>query len=194
MDIAWKSIARDDGSVAIMVMLPVQAVSEDGKSFAISGVSGDSLNTELGLLRLPCPIQDLMPDSLDGLTLVFPSPDDEIAKWHDAHRATVVSISPLASVPPDRSYRDAWTYDGAAISHDMGKAREIHRNKIRAARAPLFAVLDIEYQRADETGDKAAKAAIAARKVSLRDATRDPQIDAANTIDALKQAWPKALS
>ena len=32
------------------------------------------------------------------------------------------------------------------ITTDMAKAREIHKNKIRAARKPLLESLDIEFQ------------------------------------------------
>ena len=35
---------------------------------------------------------------------------------------------------------------------DMAKAREIHKDKIRAARAEKFKELDIEFQKALETG------------------------------------------
>ena len=35
---------------------------------------------------------------------------------------------------------------------DMAKAREIHKNRIRDARAPKLAELDIEFQKAQETG------------------------------------------
>ena len=34
---------------------------------------------------------------------------------------------------------------------DMAKAREIHKTKIRIAREPLLAALDIEFQKALET-------------------------------------------
>ena len=34
---------------------------------------------------------------------------------------------------------------------DMAKAKEIHKTKIRTAREPLLAALDIEFQKALET-------------------------------------------
>jgi Iap family predicted aminopeptidase len=79
------------------------------------------------------------------------------------------------------------------ITLNMAKAREIQRDRIRALREPLFADLDVAYQRADENGDAEAKAAIAARKQALRDATKDPAIDAAKTPEELKAAIPDAL-
>jgi hypothetical protein len=79
------------------------------------------------------------------------------------------------------------------IAINMAKAREIQRDRIRALREPLFADLDVAYQRADEIGDAEAKAAIAARKQALRDATKDPAIDAAKTPEELKAAIPDVL-
>ena len=70
---------------------------------------------------------------------------------------------------------------------DMAKAREIHKNKIRAARTPKLAELDIEFQKALETG--ASTTDIVAKKQALRDAPADSGIAAANDTDALKAQW-----
>ena len=70
---------------------------------------------------------------------------------------------------------------------DMAKAREIHKNKIRDARAPKLAELDIEFQKAQETG--ADTSAIVAKKNALRDAPADSGIAAASDTDALKAQW-----
>ena len=51
---------------------------------------------------------------------------------------------------------------------DMAKAREIHKNKIRIAREPKLAELDIEFQKALETG--ASTTEIVTKKQKLRDA------------------------
>lgn len=80
------------------------------------------------------------------------------------------------------------------ITIDMHRARDIHRDRIRAARATALAALDVAYQRADEQGDAAAKAAIAAQKQALRDAPADPRIDAASTVEALGAVWPAGLA
>ena len=87
---------------------------------------------------------------------------------------------------PDRDYRNAWIDTGNGIGHDMGKARAIHRDKLRAERAPLLAELDVAYQRADERGDAQEKRRVATEKQRLRDITDDPRIDAAETVDALR--------
>ena len=70
---------------------------------------------------------------------------------------------------------------------DMAKAREIHKTNIRNARAPKLAELDIEFQKALETG--ASTTDIVAKKQALRDAPADSGIAAASDTDALKAQW-----
>ena len=70
---------------------------------------------------------------------------------------------------------------------DMAKAREIHKTNIRAAREEKFKELDIEFQKALETG--ASTTDIVAKKQALRDAPADSGIAAASDTDALKAQW-----
>ena len=70
---------------------------------------------------------------------------------------------------------------------DMAKAREIHKTNIRDARKPKLAELDIEFQKALETG--ASTTDIVAKKQALRDAPADSDIAAASDTDALKAQW-----
>ena len=72
---------------------------------------------------------------------------------------------------------------------DMAKAREIHKNKIRYARAEKFKELDVEFQRAIEKDDATKKAEIVTKKQALRDAPADSEIAAASNTDALKAQW-----
>ena len=74
---------------------------------------------------------------------------------------------------------------------DMTKAKEIHRDNIRYAREPLLAALDIEFQRALETG--ASTTDIVAKKQALRDAPADSGIAAASDADALKAQWNTSI-
>lgn len=94
------------------------------------------------------------------------------------------------TIPTDRTFRDAWVQSAGKISVDMPRAREVQRERLRAARAPLLEALDVSYQRADEAKDEAAKKRVAAEKQRLRDVTRHPAIDAAKTPEQLKAAWP----
>ena len=70
---------------------------------------------------------------------------------------------------------------------DMAKAREIHKTKIREARTPKLAELDIEFQKAQETS--ADTSAIVAKKQALRDAPADSAIASASDTAALKSQW-----
>lgn len=117
-----------------------------------------------------------------------PTPQECIAKWHESARANVVSIAPLdpAVIPADRTFRDAWKLDKGGIVHDLGKAKEIQRARIRAARDPLFADLDTQQLRALAAGDGKAVQAIEAKKQALRDAPADPAIEKAGSVEELK--------
>ena len=74
---------------------------------------------------------------------------------------------------------------------DMAKAREIHKNNISAVRTEKFKELDIEFQKALETG--ASTTDIVAKKQALRDAPADSGIAAASDTDALKAQWKTAI-
>lgn len=95
--------------------------------------------------------------------------------------------------PADRTYRNAWKDQDGAIVHDMLKARDIHRELIRRARAALFAGLDAQWFKAQEQGDSATAAVIAAKKQALRDAPASARIDNAASVDELKSLTLDAL-
>lgn len=77
------------------------------------------------------------------------------------------------------------------ITVNMDKARDIHRNAMRQAREPKFKELDVAYMVAIERGQDTAE--IIAQKQALRDVTKDPAIDAAQTTEELKAVWPEVL-
>ena len=74
---------------------------------------------------------------------------------------------------------------------DMAKAREIHKNNIRAAREPLLNALDIEFQKALETS--ASTTDIVSKKQALRDAPADSAITSASDEVALKAQWNTSI-
>lgn len=76
-------------------------------------------------------------------------------------------------LPDDREFRAAWTWKTPepVIDIDALKAVDVTKQRLRAERAPELARLDIEYQKADEQGDAAKKAEVAALKQVLRDVT-----------------------
>ena len=98
-------------------------------------------------------------------------------------------------IPSDRTFRSSWVQVGigttATVSEDMTKAREIHKTNIRTAREPLLAALDVEFQKALETGSSTTD--IVAKKQALRDAPADSAIDAATDADALKAQWNTSI-
>ena len=79
------------------------------------------------------------------------------------------------------------------ISIDMKKAREVYREAIRQARKDRLAAADVAFIRALEAGDADTQKTAAEEKVRLRDATANPAIEKAKTVEALKAAWDEAL-
>tara|TARA_R100001015_G_C4624646_1_gene182868 strand:+ start:1495 stop:1770 length:276 start_codon:yes stop_codon:yes gene_type:complete len=73
------------------------------------------------------------------------------------------------------------------IKINMAKAKKIHKDYIRFAREDKLAELDIEFQKALETGANTTD--IVAKKQALRDAPADSAIEAATDEAALKAQW-----
>jgi hypothetical protein len=104
------------------------------------------------------------------------------------------NLSPLIieySDLPDQMFCKAWFVANGKVNVDMDYARELHRNRMRGARFNKLAELDIEFQRALETGTDTKD--IVARKQALRDVTKDPGIEAATTTQELRSVWPEIL-
>ena len=96
------------------------------------------------------------------------------------------------SLDIDNDYFSAYDYSewsGAEVNID--KAKSLHLDKFREARKPKLSALDIAYSRADETGDAAKKAEIAAAKQELRDVTK---IALPETLEEIKAVWPEILN
>lgn len=92
--------------------------------------------------------------------------------------------------PAERTFRDGWeaNADTGVISVNMAKAKDIWRDKIRAARVEPLAALDTAFMKAQETG--ASTTQIVADKQALRDAPALSSIDAATTPDELTAIQP----
>jgi len=88
------------------------------------------------------------------------------------------------TVPTDRTFRNAWSFSGDAVEVDMTEALAIHKDNLRAERAPRLADLDVSYMKALEAGTGAP--AIATEKETLRNITNDSRLAAATTPDELK--------
>ena len=70
-------------------------------------------------------------------------------------------------------------------------AKDIHKDKIRHARKPLFQKLDVEFQIAMEKGEDLKP--IAEKKQKLRAAPQDSKIDEIEDVEELKQLWDEEL-
>lgn len=94
------------------------------------------------------------------------------------------------TLPAKRTFREGWeaNADTGVISVNMTKAKDIWRDKIRAAREPELAKLDTAFMKALEAG--ADTTAIVAQKQALRDAPAHADIDAATTPDELIAVQP----
>ena len=92
-------------------------------------------------------------------------------------------------IPAERTFREGWqANDDGTITVNMTKAKDIWRDKIRAARDPELAKLDAEFMKALEAGSSTTQ--IIADKNTLRDAPSHADIDAATTPDELKAVQP----
>ena len=111
----------------------------------------------------------------------------------DARNVVVVEAGDL---PHAGSLRAAWRQDGAAVPvFDMGRGRSIKTDLIRPERNKRLAVLDVDYIRADESGNTEEKEKIATLKQKLRDlpSTIQPALDAIDnpeTLEDYNPTWP----
>tara|TARA_Y100000385_G_C13024376_1_gene607722 strand:- start:800 stop:1147 length:348 start_codon:yes stop_codon:yes gene_type:complete len=87
------------------------------------------------------------------------------------------------TVPTDRTFRGAWTFNEAVVEVDMTAAKAIHKDNLRAERKPRLEALDVDYMKALEAGSGAD--AIATQKATLRNITDDARIDACTTPEQL---------
>lgn len=132
----------------------------------------------------------------DGMLIIICPADktnltlDEIKARNCPTDKTIYTVQP-SDCPTDRSFRDAWSYDGTNFGVNITKAKEIHRDNIRNARTPKLAELDVEFQKALETG--ASTTDIVTRKQALRDAPADSAIDAATDEAGLKAQWNTSI-
>ena len=121
----------------------------------------------------------LMPADNCGLTI-------EEIQAKDVPDGVTSYIVKHGDLPSDTDFQNAWVYKDGKVEVDLAKAKEVHKEYIRRERKEKLAALDIEFQRALETGDTSA---VVAKKQALRDATADSAIDAATSTDQLKAQW-----
>jgi len=135
-------------------------------------------NQENGIMAVCVPAQNC------GLTV------EQIAAKDCPEGARIIENTDLDSL--DNEFRNAWSCDADMNpTIDMEKARDVWRDKIRMARRPKLAELDIQYMRAQEAGEDTS--AIVDTKNKLRDFPAKPEIDSASTVEELKVIWDNDL-
>lgn len=83
----------------------------------------------------------------------------------------------------DRYFRDAWELKNGKIVENLDKAKEIHKEKLREERKPLFEKLDVDYMRALERNEETKF--IISEKTRLRDITK--KVDSCENLDDIKK-------
>jgi len=122
-----------------------------------------------------------------GLSIIIPSGavEDSVK---DVPENTAYEIVNTADVPPDRIFRNAWEHDATSapekVRTNMAKAKGVAHIARRAARAALFAPLDIEAT----IPSKSTASETKRQTVRDDDALKQIAIDAASTEQELKAA------
>lgn len=104
-----------------------------------------------------------------------------------------VRVVTETEIPADRTFRGAWMLGPNGIEHDMDKAREIQKNRLRELRSPLFEPIERAQRTALANGDLTTAKDMEEQLQALRDVTADPSITTAQTVDELKAALPAVL-
>jgi len=108
---------------------------------------------------------------------------------------STADIVDKSDVLSDRTFRNAWiTSKGKSTEVDLTKAKVIAKEKVREARTPKFAELDIAYQRAVEEDDSDKQAAVVVKKQTARDATADTKITNADSVANLKTGMNEVIT
>lgn len=93
----------------------------------------------------------------------------------------------------DRLFRDSWVSDGDVVKVDMDKARDIHMQRIRKARADALEANDTAWLTATKKGDTAAVQAAGREAQRLRDLPKTVDLSVASTPAELAAIWPEGL-
>lgn len=109
-------------------------------------------------------------NDLGGVSVCSPTGelDIETTKAKDTPEHSIIVDS--ATLPDaDNDFFDAWELQGGSVVVNIGKAKAITKNRLRAERAPLLQAQDVLYMKALEQGQDTS--AIVAEKQRLRDIT-----------------------
>ena len=128
-----------------------------------------------------------------GVSVIIPTGElsiEEVAA-KDVPEGVAYEIVEDDAIPSDRTFRNAWVANGAAVDVDLDQAKAIGHDKRRAARAEEFKphdeVIMKQIPGADAVAAEAARAAIRTKYEQVQTA-----IDAATTPDEIKTALEAA--
>jgi hypothetical protein len=98
----------------------------------------------------------------------------------------------VSSLDIDNNFFNAYEFDKeVGVKVNIEKAKAIHLDKFRSARAPKLAKLDVDFMKAVEANDEEKKTEIIAAKQALRDVTLTPLPD---DLAGIKATWPDILN
>ena len=121
-----------------------------------------------------------------GVSVIVPTGSVELA-LKDVPPGVPYEIVDAADIPSDRTFRNAWIADGAAVAVDLGKAKDIGHDIRRQQRSeefqPFDEIIAKQIPGADALAAEAARAEIRNKYAEIQDA-----INAAETTDSIKLA------
>ena len=122
----------------------------------------------------------------DGLVKVFTPTEVGLSTADLSELARVVvpkgisfKIIDQSEVPSDRTFRDAWKEEGESVGVDIVKAREVQKDRIRVARAPLMTELDYKQNAGED---------VSVERQRLKDFTA--LVDSVSDVEELKAVIP----
>jgi hypothetical protein len=121
-----------------------------------------------------------------GVSVIVPTGSVELA-LKDVPAGVPYQIVNSVDIPSDRTFRNAWVVDGAAVAVDLGKAKDIGHDIRRQQRAeefqPFDEIIAKQIPGADHVAAEASRQAIR-EKYALAQVT----IEASEDAEAIKQA------
>jgi len=164
-------------SVLIAMTMPDDSVQI--MNFAVVA-RGDVLPSGAQWLKEPgWWLRDPLPATIEEeISKVFPTGERPV-RWRRIEEAEIVE--------KDRVFRGAWRDTGSSVEPDLIVARVLKADMIRKERKAALAELDGEWMRAMGQGKTVEADAVEVERQKWRDATADPRIEAAKSVEELKQ-------
>ena len=121
-----------------------------------------------------------------GVSVIVPTGSVELA-LKDVPAGVSYEIVTTDDIPSDRTFRNAWIADGAAVAVDLGKAKDIGHDIRRTMRSEEFQPFD-EIIAKQIPGLDAAEAEAARQQIRDKYAEIQDAINAASDPDSIKLA------